>query len=117
MGLRDRVLHRLLREGVETQRLEARREVRLVEDTHDDLLAVDRREDADADVDLLAERLDLETAVLRDASFGDVELGHDLDARDDGVVEALRRARALDEGAVDAVAEARGLLHRLDVDV
>ena len=113
----DRVLHRAVGEVVEAQRGEARREVRLVERTHDDLLAVDRREDGDADVDLLAHRLHLEAAVLRDAALGDVEVGHDLDAGDDRVVQGLGRRRALDERAVDAVAQARGLLHRLEVDV
>ncbi len=113
----DGELHRLVGVVVEAELGEAGGEVRLVEDTHDDLLAVDGRQDRHAHVDLLLEGLDLEAAVLRTPPFGDVEVGKDLDARADGVVERLRRGGALDELAVDAVAEARILLHRLEMDV
>jgi hypothetical protein len=60
---------------------------------------------------------DLEAPVLGVAALGDVQVGHDLDAGDDRVVERLRRAGALDERAVDAVAQAGALFHRLEVDV
>ena len=55
----------------------------LVEDADDRVLAVDARHDRDAEVDGLARHAQLEPAVLRHALLGDVELGHDLDARDD----------------------------------
>ena len=70
----DGELHRLVGVVVEAERGESWREVGLVEDTHDDLLAVYRREYRHAYVDLLLQRLDLEAAVLRAAAFGDVEV-------------------------------------------
>src|SRR5205814_4767463 len=47
------------------------------------------RNDRDAEVDGAAGQAQLEAAVLWHALLGDVELGHDLDARDDGRVVAL----------------------------
>ena len=117
MRLVDGELHRLVGVFVKTERREAGREVRLVENTHDDLFAVDGRENRDTHVDFLLERLDLEAAVLRTSALGDVEVGKDLDARHDGVMEGLWRRRTVDELAVDAVPEARCLFHRLEVDV
>ena len=115
--LLDGVLHRLVGIFVETKRGEAGRKVRLVENTHHHLLAVNGGEDGHAHVHLLPDGLDLETAVLRLAALGDVERAHDLDAAYDGVVEGLRRGGTLHELAVDAVAKARGVLQRLEVDV
>src|SRR5690606_40762361 len=43
----------------------------LVENTHDDALAVRGRQGRDAQVDLLARHVNLDTAVLRDAFLGD----------------------------------------------
>ena len=62
--------------------------------------------------------LQLEAAVLRHALLGDVELGHDLDARDDRAVELLgdRLHRRL-QHAVDAVLDVHRVVLRLDVDV
>ena len=117
VGLFDGVFHRLVGVFVKTKRGEAGREVRLVEDTHHHFLAVHGGEDGHAHVHLLADGLDLETAVLRFPAFGDVERAHDLDAAHDGVVEGLRRGGTLHEFAVDAVAEARGVLQCLEVDV
>jgi hypothetical protein len=57
------------------------------------VLAVDARHDRHAEVDRLARHAQLEAAVLRDALLGDVELGHDLDARDDRAVELLAIGR------------------------
>ena len=50
-------------------------------------LAEGAREDGDAEVDGFAAGADLESTVLRNASLGDVEIAHHLDARDDGAVE------------------------------
>ena len=74
-------------------------------------------ENRDAHIDFLADGLDLEAAVLRFASFGDVERAHDLDAAHHGVVEGFRRGGTLHEFAVDAVAESRGVFQCLEVDV
>ena len=90
---------------------------RAVEQTHDDALAVGGRDGRDADVDVLAGELDADAAVLRQALLGDVQAGHDLDARDDDRLEALRRRDDVVEDAVDAEADRQVALERLDVDV
>ena len=54
----------------------------LVEDAHDDRLAVHARQRHDAQVDVLAVDRQADAAVLRDAPLGDVEVAHDLDAGD-----------------------------------
>ena len=59
-----------------------------------------------------------ETAVLGDAALGDVELAHDLDARNDGGVPVLRDGRhGVVQDAVDAVLDDDFLIARFDVDV
>ena len=62
---------------------------------------------------------ELDAAVLRQALLGDVQLGHDLQARDDRRLEVLdlRRDRGFHQHAVNAVADAQLVLERLDVDV
>ena len=75
----------------------------------------------DAEVDLLGRAVvgepDLDAAVLRQPLLGDVELGHDLQARRDRVAELHRRRHHVVENAVDAEPDAELLLVRLDVDV
>ena len=88
-----------------------------VEDAQHDALAVQRRQGRDAQVDLLAHHPQLDAAVLRQAALGDVELGHDLDARDDRGLQPARRRLDVVEHAVDAVADLDLVLERLDVDV
>ena len=117
MRLVDCELHRLVRVFVETERRQTGRKVRLVEDTHHHLFAVDGGQDRDADIDLLAERLHLEASILRTAAFGDVEVRENFDAGADGVVQRLGGRRTLHQFAIDAVAQARRLLHRLKVDI
>ena len=60
---------------------------------------------------------ELDAAVLRQPPLGDVELRHDLDARDDRRGEPAGRRLDLVQHAVDAVADAQLVLERLDVDV
>src|SRR3972149_4395191 len=52
----------------------------LVQDPDDGRLAGGRGEDGDPEVDVPVVHPGLESAVLRDAALGDVQLGHDLDA-------------------------------------
>ncbi len=90
-----------------------------IEDAHHDAFAEGHRDHADAQVDLAAVRLDLESAVLRQSPLGDVEVGEDLDAADDRVLklaDGRRHVRVL-EHAVDAVAHAKVVLERFAVDV
>src|SRR5204862_1759485 len=55
----------------------------LVEDTQHRVLAENAGNDRHAEVDRTAVDRDLESAVLRDAPLGNVELRHDLDTGDD----------------------------------
>jgi hypothetical protein len=93
-------------------------QVALVEETHDDLLAEQRGQDADAEVHLaVGADLQLDAAVLRQAALGDVERRHDLQAAGHRVAQLERRPHLLLEDAVDAEPHAEVLLVRLDVDV
>jgi hypothetical protein len=99
-----------LREALERLRehaelLELDHDLALVEDAHDDLLAVGGGQRGDAQVDRLARDLERDAAVLRDAALGDVEVGEDLDARDDGGTALDGTGGGLLEHAVDAVAD------------
>ena len=60
---------------------------------------------------------DLDSSVLRNALFGDFHLRHDLYARDDGLLETLRRRVHFSQGSVDTVADTKFLLHRLDMNI
>ena len=75
------------------------------------------RRGRDAHVDVLAGHLAPDAAVLRQPLLGDVEPGHDLDARDDRRMELLRRALGLAQHAVDPVAHDDVLLAGPDVDI
>jgi len=76
----------------------------LVEEAHDHALALDRREDGDADVEEAAGglRVQRDAAVLRLAPLGDVELREDLEAGRHSGREALRDPLHFVQDAVDA---------------
>ncbi len=88
-----------------------------VEDSHDDLLAVDGRQRGDAQVDHGAVDGQADPPVLRHPSFGDVDVGHHLQARDDAGDDRSRLTHPLVQHPVDAVADSEVVLGRLDVDV
>ena len=88
-----------------------------VEQAHDDAFAVERGQGGDAQVHFAAQDLDLDAAVLRQAALGDIQLGHQLQARDDGGLQLARRRFLVEEHAVHAEADAEFLLERLDVNV
>ena len=71
----------------------------------------------DAHVDRAAGDAQADAAVLRQAFFGDVELRHDLDARDQQRRDRALRPQHLAQHAVDAEAHDEPVLVRLDVDV
>ena len=89
----------------------------LVQQPHDDRLAVVGRDDADAQVEFLLAHGDLDPAVLGASAFGDVEFGQNLDTREDGTQQSPGGAIAFDQHAVDPVPDADPVLERLDVDV
>ena len=89
----------------------------LVEDAQHDRLAVDARQRDDADVDLATLDGQPDAAVLGQAPLGDVEVGHDLDARDDAADHAPGHGGRAGEHAVDAEAHAHLVALGLEVDV
>ena len=90
----------------------------MIEHAHHDLLAEQRAQRRDAEVDVgavLGGRA--QAAVLRQPLLRDVHAGHDLQAGDQPFVDPLRQVHHFLEQAVEAVADEDALLHRLDVDV
>ena len=65
----------------EAKRVEAQIDAALIENTQDDAFAVHGRHGGDAQVDFLTAIDQTDTAVLGQAGFGDIEVGHQLDAR------------------------------------
>ncbi len=97
---------------------EAEAQAALVENAHDDAFTVVRGDDRDAHVDLLVVEGHLNSTVLRDAFLVQLHrAGHDLDAADDGGVQALRVVLNIDQHAVHAVADADVFFQGLDVNV
>ena len=72
---------------------------------------------AHAQVEFLALHAQHDAAVLRQTPFRDVELGHDLDARDHRCGQVRRRRFDFLEHAVHAQSHLQPILERLDVDV
>ena len=89
----------------------------LVQDPHHHRLPMVGGDDTHPKVEFLLAHRDLDAAVLGPAPLGDVELGENLDAREDGAEEPSGGAVSLDQYAVDPVADANAVLERLDVDV
>src|SRR5690606_35532331 len=89
----------------------------VVEHAHHNLFAPHRGQRRHAQVNLAALMRDRETAVLRLAALGDVDVGHDLDARDHAVLDGLARTLHLMEHTVNAVPDAEVLLCRLNVNI
>ncbi len=84
------------------------------------VLAVNRGHDGHAEVDgaFGIAVFHPEAAVLRDAAFGDIQLAHHLDARNDGGVMLLADGRhGLGEHAVNAELDAHRIVASLDVNV
>ena len=90
-----------------------------VENTHNDSFAVKHRNDRNAEVDFAVGNLNLNTTVLRNPLFGDVQARHNLQTADDRRLETVdfRRRRLRLEDAVDAVPDFHPGFLRLDVNV
>ena len=79
---------------------------------------MDRRHDGNTEIDGAALIARLETSVLRNAAFGNIEFRHDLDARKNRRVMFLGdRRHGFGQRAVDAVLHTDFGVARLDVDV
>ena len=105
-------------EAIETQIGELLGQVLLVENADDGVLAVNRRHDRDTEVDLATAQVEFEATVLRHPLLGDVEIRHDLDARDDRVVVAqLDWIHGRIEHAIDTVLDPHRILARLHMNI
>ena len=67
---------------------------------------MNRRQNGDAQIKVLAADLDAHAPVLRQAAFGDVEVRHDFETRGERQLHLLRRRRGVHQHAVNAVAQA-----------
>ena len=89
----------------------------LVEHAHHDALAVDARQRHDAQVDVAAVDDQADAPVLGQALLGDVQLGHDLDARDHAGGHPPRHGGDVLQDAVDPEAHAQLAPFGREVDV
>ena len=89
----------------------------LIQQTADDLFAVDRGQGRDTEVDVLVLDADIEAAVLRDAALGNVQTGHDLKAGQNRVLQVTRDGQDVLHDAVDAHADEKLGLMRLEVNI
>jgi hypothetical protein len=117
VGLLQDLEHPLPRRAVEAEGVEVEADALLVQQAHDHALAEHGRHGGHAQIQLLALDAQRDAPVLRQPALGDVELGHDLDARDHRGGGAHRRRVDLLEDAVDAVAHLELVGEGLDVHV
>ena len=121
VGLENGFLELGQRLLLETELGHVEPQVFFVQQPHDDLFAPQRGQRADAEVELLLAsaqaHLQHDAAVLRQPLFADVQLGHDLHARGDGVLQLQRRRHDALQHAVNAEADAELFFVRLHVDV
>ncbi len=64
----------------ETELLQRQQGAAVIQNAHDDILALHRRHHGDAEIDVGAADLQLKAPVLQTALVGDVHAGHDLEA-------------------------------------
>ena len=96
---------------------EVEADVGAVQDADDHRLAEHRRQHADAHVHGVAADVELDAAVLGHAPLGDVQVGHDFDARADGHGQVARRRHHFIEHAIATIAHLVLVLERLEMDV
>ena len=90
----------------------------LIQHAQHRILTMYRGHDGDAEVYQSSLVLHSEAAVLRDTALGDIELAHDLYARDDRRVVLLRdRLHSLLQHAIDAVLHEHRIVLSFDVDI
>src|SRR5450756_1700450 len=115
--LADDVVEEVQRITEESKVLKGHHGTALVQDTHNDLLAVDGRQRTDAEVDGLVLDAQGDTAVLRLAPLGDIHVGHDLDAREHAGLDVTRQLLLLLQDTVDTVADAQMVFLWFHVDI
>ena len=115
--LRCRVLEQAYGLRRATQLREASHRQARAQQTHHNVLAPDRREHAQADVDGSTVADIAKLAVLRPARLRQVEIRHDLDPLDDAAVARQRRPLHAPQRPVDPVSQVQLVLVRADVNV
>jgi hypothetical protein len=114
----DQLLDRLLVVRQETQFRQTDAQTFLVQNTHHDGFPVIRRQTRDAQVNQLAPAHGgLDAPVLRNAMLRDGHVGLDLEPRDDGRLQPLRRALHLVHHAVNAIPQPESLRERFKVNI
>src|SRR6266478_1850496 len=121
VGLQDVPLKFFQRLRLEAELGHVQPEVFLVQQSHDDFFAVKGRHSRNAEVQFLLFAvglvLDHDTAVLRQALFRNVQLGHDLQAAGDGILQAQGWGHDRGELAVNAEPHAHLQFVGLDVNI
>src|SRR5205809_4690393 len=102
--------------GEEAESVQGDGDSAFVQDAHTDFFAVDGGHGGDAEVEGHCFYDVGDAAILWAASFGDIELGHDLDAADDGGVVAVGDDHLFVEDAVHSVADPDLFFLGFDVD-
>ena len=85
--------------------------------THNDLLAVCRRQNGNTHTDVDSLQHSVEVAVLRDTFFRDVQVAHDLDTGNNGVVQCLFQCQIADHLTVDTHTHLCEILKRFNVNI
>ena len=88
-----------------------------IEQTQNNLFAVDRRHGRDTQVDLVVTHLHHGTAVLRDLTLGNIHATHDFQAGNNVALQIRGHGQNLSQNAVDTHAHHHFALLRLKVDV
>ncbi len=106
------------RGGREPELFERRHALAVIEDAKHHLLAEERAQCGHAEVDFGAfVRGYANASVLREALFRDVHAGHDLQPRDQTLVDPLRKVHHLFQEAVEPMSHEHALFQGLDVHV
>ena len=115
--LRDQVFKAAQHLALHAHRLKAQFAFAFVQQTQHGALAVGAGQDADAHIDCTGTDAQTDAAVLRQAFFRNVEIGHDLQARYQCGVQCPVRLHHLAQRAVYPKTHAGMALVRLDMDI
>ena len=117
VGALDDLIEALVFRFMEAQLLKIHQALLLVENTHDDALAMAGGQRTDSKIDRPAVQLDLDTAILRSAFLSHIHSRHDLDTREDRSLQTLGRIFFLNTDAVNTIANPHALLEWLDMNI
>ena len=78
---------------------------------------MDRGGGRDAQIDVVTPNSEAQPAILRQPPLGDIETGHDLDARDERRFQVRRQRLLVSKGSIDAKPDLKNILGRLDMNI